>query len=387
MRHFDFLSDSDRNRLFLQAPRPFGPDDDTTLLAVALGATLYIPATRPDLAANIRRRADQGVTSIVICLEDAIADDEVADAERNVVTQLRSFGDAAAAKRPLIFLRVRTPEQIPAILTGLREQAHIVAGFVLPKFSVETGPAFFDAVVEADAQHVSRLFAMPVLESPDVIFSESRVDVLLGLRRLLGKYRENVLAIRIGATDLSAVFGLRRSRELTVYDLGVIADAISDMVNIFARLDGTGFVVTGPVWEYFSGAERMFKPQLRDSPFAGLSEQALRTELITKDLDGLIREVALDKANGLTGKTVIHPTHVAAVHALSVVTHEEYCDAADILGMRSRGGVRASVYRNKMNESKPHSAWATRVTQRAHVFGVANEGISFVELLAAGLHR
>jgi citrate lyase beta subunit len=109
--------------------------------------------------------------------------------------------------------------------------------------------------------------------------------------------------------------------------------------------------------------------------------------LIAKDLDGLIREIALDKANGLTGKTVIHPTHVAAVHALSVVTHEEYCDAADILGTNAGGGVKASTYRNKMNESKPHSAWAERIVQRAHVFGVANESISFVDLLAAGLHQ
>ncbi len=69
----------------------------------------------------------------------------------------------------------------------------------------------------------------------------------------------------------------------------------------------------------------------------------------------------LDKANGLTGKTVIHPTHVAAVHALSVVTHEEYCDAGDILGTSTRGGVAASAYGNKMNESKPHAAWARRI--------------------------
>ena len=102
----------------------------------------------------------------------------------------------------------------------------------------------------------------------------------------------------------------------------------------------------------------MFKPQLRESPFVAHSERALRAELIAKDLDGLIREIALDKANGLTGKAVIHPDQVAAVHALSVVTHEEYSDAIDILGTRCAGGVTRSAYRNKMNESKPHAAWA-----------------------------
>jgi citrate lyase beta subunit len=211
--------------------------------------------------------------------------------------------------------------------------------------------------------------------------------MLLGVRRLLDKHRDHVLAVRLGATDLSAVFGLRRSRDLTVYDVRVIADVIADVVNLFGRADGRGYVVTGPVWEYFSGTERMFKPQLRETLFAQHDERKLRAELIARDLDGLLREVALDRANGLTGKTVIHPSHVAAVHALSVVTSEEYADARDILGTNAAGGVASSAYRNKMNESKPHAAWAERTLLRAQVFGVAHEGVSFVDLLAASLHQ
>lgn len=71
-----------------------------------------------------------------------------------------------------------------------------------------------------------------------------------------------MLAVRLGATDLCAAYGLRRPRDLTVYDLHLIADVIADVVNVLGRADDTGFVVSGPVWEYFSGAERMFKPQL-----------------------------------------------------------------------------------------------------------------------------
>ena len=104
------------------------------------------------------------------------------------------------------------------------------------------------------------------------------------------------------------------------------------------------------------------------------------------DLDGLIREVELDRANGLTGKTVIHPSHVAAVHALSVVSHEEYTDACDVLAEGGRGGASASTFGNKMNESKPHAAWAHRTLLRAGVFGVVREGVSFVDLLGAVLH-
>lgn len=386
MRHFDFLSEADRRRLFYRPPQPFGPADDLNLLAVALGATLYSPATRPTLVADLAKRVSQGVLSTVICLEDSVPDEEVAAAEQNAVAQLRAYAHSEAP-RPMVFLRVRTAEQIPKMVAALGRELPVLTGFVLPKFTDLNGARYLDAIAEASAATGHRLLAMPVLEAPEVIFAESRAEVLLQVRRVLAKYRRHVLAVRIGATDLSSVFGLRRSRDLTVYDVRVVADLIADVVNIFGRADESGFVVTGPVWEYFSGTERMFKPQLREAPFIEHSERALRAELIARDLDGLIREVALDKANGLTGKTVIHPSHVAAVHALSVVTHEEYCDARDVLGTRSGGGVASSAYGNKMNESKPHSAWARRTVLRAAVFGVANPEVSFVDLLGAGLHQ
>jgi citrate lyase beta subunit len=386
MRHFDFLPEADRQRLFHHPPQPFSADDDLSVLGMALGATLYSPATRPTLVRDLAKRVNQGVLSTVICLEDSIPDEAVLAAEQNVITQLRAYAESGA-QRPLVFIRVRAAEQIPMIVAGLGEQAPILTGFVLPKFTDENGARYLDAISEASAATGRRLLAMPVLEAPSVIHAESRVEVLMQVRQLLNKHRENVVAVRIGATDLSSTFGLRRSRDLTIYDVRVVADVIADVVNILGRADETGFIVTGAVWEYFSGTERMFKPQLREAPFITHSERALRTELIARDLDGLIREVALDKANGLTGKTVIHPSHVAAVHALSVVTHEEYCDARDVLGTRSGGGVASSVYGNKMNESKPHSAWARRTVLRAQVFGVANADTSFVDLLGAGLHQ
>jgi hypothetical protein len=72
---------------------------------------------------------------------------------------------------------------------------------------------------------------------------------------------------------------------------------------------------------------------------------------------------------------------------LSVVSHEEHRDAADVLGSSGTGGVRASVHRNKMNEIRPHAAWARQTLRRARVFGVAADGVSFVDLLAASLPR
>jgi citrate lyase beta subunit len=385
MRHFDYLDDSERERLFHRAPEPFGPDADLDVLAMALGATLYCPANRPHLAEDIRRRAAQGVTSMVLCLEDSIADVDVDSAECNLLAQLQAHA-RVRQDGPLLFVRVRAPEQIPMIVDRLEDAVDAVAGFVLPKFSEDLGAVYLDEVETASSALQRTLLVMPVIESREAVYAEARAATLTALRRLLDKHREHVLAVRIGATDISAAYGLRRSREHTVYDIGLIRDVIGDVVNIFGRQDG-GYPISGPVWEYFSGSERMFKPLLRETPFIRHDERKLRAELIAKDMDGLIREVTLDRANGLTGKSVIHPTHVPAVHALSVVSHEEYLDAIDVLGTAAGGGVASSAYRNKMNESKPHSAWARRTELRARVFGVAREGVSYIDLLGAGLHH
>jgi citrate lyase beta subunit len=281
---------------------------------------------------------------------------------------------------------VRTPRQIPQIVDGLGDDASALTGFVLPKFGEENGSSYLDEIVAASEAVGRRLFGMPVMESSEIVFAETRVESLLALRRLLDKYRDSILAVRLGATDISGQYGLRRSREHTVYDIGPVARVIAEVVNVFGRADG-GYVITGPVWEYFSSSERMFKPQLRESPFIRHDERKLRGQLIAADLDGLIREVTLDRANGLTGKTVIHPSHVAAVNALGVVSLEEYRDAQDILGTAAVGGAASSAYRNKMNESKPHTAWARRTVLRSRAFGVANDGVSFVDLLGASLHQ
>jgi citrate lyase beta subunit len=386
MRHFDFLAPEDRGRLFARVPEPFGVDDDPERVGVALGATLYCPATRPRLAWDIRRRAAHGVHSFVVCLEDSVPDAELATAERNAIEQIRELDAGPPDVAAMIFVRVRSADQMRMITSALGKQSRALTGFVVPKFTEENGGGYLEEIVAASEALGRRLLVMPVLESTDIAFVESRAGSLINVRQLLDKYRSHIPAVRVGATDVSGLYGLRRAREFTVWDVRVVADVLSAVVNVFGRLDGTGYVVSGPVWEYYSATERMFKPQLRESPFVAHEERALRTRLIAADLDGLIREVVLDRANGLLGKTVIHPSHVAAVHALSVVAYEEYADAADVLATNAAGGASASSFGNKMNESKPHTAWARRTLLRAQIFGVAREGVSFVDLLGAGLH-
>ncbi|WP_411147208.1 HpcH/HpaI aldolase/citrate lyase family protein [Streptomyces sp. A30] len=386
MRHFGHIAPEVRQRLFHLEPCEFTADSSARLLAVALGATLYSPATRPRLADDIIKQTGRGVVSMVLCLEDSIGDEEVADAEENLVRQFEDLAGREGMDLPLLFIRVRTPEQIPDLVRRLGTAARLLSGFVMPKFTEERGIPFLEALASAETASGRRLFAMPVLESPELLYRESRVETLEGISRAVDKYRERVLALRLGVTDFCSSYGLRRAPDMTAYDVQVVASVIADVVNMMGRADGTGFTVTGPVWEYFRVQERMFKPQLRRSPFLEGKAEELREALIEHAMDGLLREITLDQANGLQGKTCIHPSHVLPVHALSVVSHEEFSDAQDILrSERGGGGVLRSAYTNKMNEVKPHRAWAERTLLRAEVFGVANEDIGFVELLAAGI--
>ncbi|MFG3196132.1 HpcH/HpaI aldolase/citrate lyase family protein [Streptomyces sp. NPDC048208] len=389
MRHFGQIAPEARERLFHQEPCAFTADSPARLLSAALGATLYSPATRPRLAADIGKQTGNGVVSMVLCLEDSIADEDVPAGEENLVRQfaeLDVLNARTGAEPPLLFVRVRTPEQIPDLVRRLGSSARLLSGFVLPKFTEERGVPFLEALSAAETASGRRLFAMPVLESPELLYRESRVETLEGIARAVGKYRDRVLALRLGVTDFCSSYGLRRAPDMTAYDVQIVASVIADVVNMLARADGSGFTVTGPVWEYFRVPERVFKPQLRASPFLEVRAVELREKLIEHAMDGLLREISLDQANGLLGKTCIHPSHVLPVHALSVVSHEEFSDAADILRPDSDGGgVLRSAYTNKMNEVKPHRAWAERTLLRAEVFGVANEDIGFVDLLAAGV--
>lgn len=382
MQHFRHLDADTRERMFFLQPEDIEVSDGNNVVATALGATLYIPATRADLTATVHKRTDEGVRSIVIDLEDAVADHDLQYAVENTIRTLNELSGSNA----LVFVRARTAQQIRTVCAGLTPGAAGLAGFVVPKFTSATGAEYLDEILAASTAHDTRLLAMPVLESAEVVHRETRDTELVAIRELLGKYRDIVLAVRIGATDMCGTFGIRRDRDLTIYDVRVVADVISAIVNHLGRNDGSGFVITGPVWEYFADHERMFRPLLRQTPFVDQEAVRFRQQLVSSDLDALLREVALDRANGIQGKTVIHPSHVPAVHALSAVTHEEYHDALDILAS-DQGGAQASGYRNKMNELGPHRNWAKQTMVRARAFGVTNEGITFVDLLTALAQR
>lgn len=366
MRHFVPLGPLALEQLFLHAPQEVHPASaDVATLACALGATLYSPGTRPRLAADLARMTAAGATSIVVCLEDSVRDAEVEQAQVNTIACLRAFAARTPRReRPLLFVRTRVAGQIPQIVAGLGPHADVLAGFVAPKVTATGLPEWLRAVRTARADQPT-LRIMPVLESPAIARPETRLAELLALRAVLSAHRDLVLAVRVGGTDLASAFGLRRPRELTVWELRPVADALSDIVGVFGVDGGAGFAVSGAVWEYFNPG-----PSPGHEPAGHWPARP----------DTFAREIALDLAHGMTGKTVIHPSHVTVVNASATVDHEEYADARDVLSAGD-GGAAASAYGNKMNEARPHRAWADRVLRRARIYGVRRPGLG-VEALA-----
>ncbi|AJS61632.1 citrate lyase subunit beta [Paenibacillus sp. IHBB 10380] len=368
------------------------------MLAYAIGAALYCPATRQTIAEDILTQKNEGLTTMVIDLEDAIGDNQIDLAEESLLQQIfgiSSFlkiGSLAYNNLPLLFIRVRSAEQMKRMIAKLEENITLITGFILPKFTPENGTAYFDVISgynRAKSPSSPTLYGLPILETASVIYKELRMDTLLGIKRILDDNKEFVLNVRIGATDFSSLFGLRRSPDMTIYDIAPIRDCISDIINIFGRMDSP-YVISGPVWEYFASRERVLKPQLRLTPFEeilGQPGRKLRMEFITNYVDGLIHEAMMDKENGIIGKTIIHPSHIKPVQSLYVVTHEEFVDATSIVANNNDYlGVLKSEYSNKMNEIKPHLNWAQRIIARSKIYGVLHEEQNYISLLSNHEH-
>jgi len=394
MRLFSNLYDDEIKKYFFKPPSRFSKHSPREVLAYGLGGTLYMPATKKNIHQDILTKKHAGLTSLVICLEDAIGDNEVEKAENMLIKELSSLyeglekGFIDLDELPLIFIRIRSLQQLVSLSERLGERLSILTGIVIPKFRKENGDPILEAIANKKSLK-NPLYALPILESKEIIYQETRIQELFEIKQLLDRYQEIILNVRIGATDFSGLFGIRRSPDTTVYEIAVIRDCIADIINMFVRLDSP-YVVSGPVWEYFSSAERVLKPQIRQTPFIekyGEEGVKVRQQLIGNHMDGFIREILMDIANGIVGKTIIHPTHIQAVQALNAVSYEEYHDALHII-TESNGeiGVLKSTFSNKMNELKPHLYWAQKMMLKSVTYGVLRNEYTYIDLLKQNVY-
>lgn len=342
--------------LFYKEPIEFDMNTNKNILSYSVGALLYISGIKENLLNAIKKTHASGANSIALCLEDSVSDDDVELAEENISKSLNQLffeynENNRSISIPQIFIRVRNHYQMKRILDN--NFSIYLSGFIIPKFSSETSNDYFVLLKDFHDIHKKKLYVMPIIETNKAIFIESFVSELFKIREILLQYNEYILNIRIGGTDFSGLYGLRRSEGYTIYDIMVINSCLSSIINIFKRDD---FIISGVVNEYYKFPEDY-------------------------DNSSFVKECKLDKQNGLFGKTVIHPNQVNFSNALNIIEREEFEDALSIINTKSNGVIK-SPNSNKMNEVKPHLKWANIIILKAKIWGVLEYGKSYRDVIS-----
>ncbi|WP_235188892.1 HpcH/HpaI aldolase/citrate lyase family protein [Exiguobacterium artemiae] len=358
-----------RDSFFYKLPITFDKFAPKELLEHSLGALLYMPGTRQDISDIIINQKYEELKSVAICLEDSVAEYDMKFAEKNVILQLKKlsrFYNNSLNDLPLIFVRTRNYNQFDQMMKQLTKlELSVLTGFIFPKCSKDILEKCLNLIEKVNLKFSINLYAMPILETKEIIYVESRIKTLLEIKEVCDKYAPIILNIRIGATDFSGVYGLRRKPYYSIYDISVINACISDIINIFGRIEAK-YTLSAPVWEYFSMEKNedtivdMYSLKINDT--------------------GLIKELLLDKQNGMSGKTIIHPSHILPVNCMQIVEKEDYLDAISILDSVNSGGVKKSTYGNKMNEVNPHREWAKKIIIKSNIFGVFEDGFNYKSL-------
>lgn len=292
------------------------------LSPLALGAVLYIPACHPKAEAMAAGRSGAPCRTLVLCLEDAVREEDLPEALAAVA---RTLDQSPGPQAPNLFLRPRHPRMLKRLmeLNGLER----LSGVVLPKISVDRWHRHLEALTAGP----SHLAIMPILETAEVFDSRGVERLIRGV--LDAGLGQRLLAARVGANDLLSRLGLRRPRDATVYDTP-LAPILAELVCRFRAADIS----------------------LCACVFDGLDRPDL-----------LLKEVARDIEHGLFAKTAIHPSHVPLIEAAYAVGREDLAEAEAILAPDA-----PAVFRHdgRMCEPAVHRSWALSITARAQLFGL-----------------
>ena len=336
--------------------RPFDKYSGKEVLQYAVGGLLYMPGTNTKIAKKILTGKTSDIKSMVLCLEDSIGDSMVEQAEDDVketLSQLKSAVDAGSfsiSDLPLIFVRVRKNGQMTRIVDKCGESISMITGFIIPKFNKANALDYISEFKSVVDRVKTPLYIMPIIESRDVMYKPTRLENLCYIFNALKPIADRVLNIRVGGTDFCNIFGIRRPINATIWDINVVSDCISDIINIFS----TDYVVSGPTWEFFQN----FK-NVEDTAWS----------------DGLKKELFLDRLSGIIGKTCVHPTQLPFVQQSLIVSESDYNNAIQVLGMSSQSfiGVKKGTSGNQMNEAKTHINWAKKIVALAGIYGIKKD--------------
>ena len=149
LRYFNYLTADEEKALFYLPPTSFHNHSHKEILAYSIGAALYMPATRPTFAEDIAFGKIEGLVSVILDLEDAVGENEVHAAEESLVNQMNKLatfievGILHTDNLPLLFVRVRSVNQLNYLIERLEDNVALLTGFVFPKFTARQWSGLF----------------------------------------------------------------------------------------------------------------------------------------------------------------------------------------------------------------------------------------------------
>ena len=184
------LSDSELNKIFYKKPEAFDNTTKKNQLRYALGATLYLPATKY-IAPYLLEKRYSHLTSFVMCFENLIEERNINIAEKTLLNTLRTLKMAENENRinkdelPLFFIHVRDPlqfERLYEILIKEKDIISYISGFFLPKFNSNNSDAYLSTVkkIRLISEYI---YALPIIESKEIISLASRISELITLEK------------------------------------------------------------------------------------------------------------------------------------------------------------------------------------------------------------
>ena len=284
---------------------------------VALGGTLFIPASHKALEAIALEQKYPQLKSLVIDAEDGLSEASLDEALESIEKLLPRIKNP----QPYIFLRPRNIEVLEKFLQ-MRSIEKIV-GFVLPKFSLENAKTYMELL--KNTNH----FIMPSIEGSELF----NANELRELRDIILERKERVLAVRFGLEDMLSSLGMRRSCEESVFDLSAPTAVLG---NFIAQFKSVGFGVSGGVYPCF------------------------------KDKEGFMKDAKRDLKEGLFSKTIIHPNQIEILNEIYKVSQKEFHEAQAIINKTEA----VFELNAKMAEKKTMKRHSLMIIKRAKEYGV-----------------
>jgi citrate lyase beta subunit len=284
-----------------------------------LGATMFVPATHKNLESIVLDEKYPNLKSVLIDTEDGIGNTDLVNSLDIIKKLLKKY----KRKKLLVFIRPKDIETLKEII--FFDGVTNIAGFILPKFSLENAKEYLDILEAFD------FFIMPSVEG-DELFDNTK---LIKLCDTIKSHKTDVSLVRIGLEDMLKSLRMKRKCDKSLFDISATSFVLGNFISTFKS---KGFAISGGVYPCFD------------------------------DIYGFVEDVERDLVEGMITKTIIHPNQIDPAHELYKVTQEEFDDALEII--QSDEAVFAQS--GKMAETITMLPYAKEVVYRAEFYGIKN---------------